>query len=202
MRSAIGLAAAVLLAACSSGRGSSSEVRVDVQPGDVSMFDIAELLEREGRVALRPVWNVQRCAELGEERARFLPLLDGDVCFELAPTGAGVSLDGNVFVEPEVTAVEDQWGIDVGIAPDALPAFNAAAAACFEQSTSSCPTGQLAIVSDDTVISAPQVQQASFDETGLSISGSFTELQGRTLAAFITSGPIPALRAYERTTDS
>ncbi len=55
---------------------------------------------------------------------------------------------------------------------DGIDLFNAAAGQCNPPSAT-CPTGQLAIVLDGRVISAPVIQQASFSADGIVISGSF-----------------------------
>ena len=63
--------------------------------------------------------------------------------------------------------------------------FNATAAHCFAQDQT-CPTGQLAIVVDGVVISAPTIQEPSFQADQIQITGTpFTEAQATALAAGI-----------------
>jgi preprotein translocase subunit SecD len=73
---------------------------------------------------------------------------------------------------------------------DGIDKFNAAAGQCFSQAPT-CPTGRLAIVLDSRVVSAPNIQQASFDRDGIQISGSFTERSARDLATVLKYGALP-----------
>jgi preprotein translocase subunit SecD len=68
--------------------------------------------------------------------------------------------------------------------------FNAVAAECFAKGPT-CPTGQLAITLDGEVISAPAIQQASFERDGISISGEFTEGEAKDLALVLRYGALP-----------
>ncbi len=73
---------------------------------------------------------------------------------------------------------------------DGIDLFNAAAGQCNPPSTT-CPTGQLAIVLDGRVISAPVIQQASFSADGIVISGSFDEGSAKDLATALKYGALP-----------
>jgi preprotein translocase subunit SecD len=68
--------------------------------------------------------------------------------------------------------------------------FNAVAAECFAKGPT-CPTGQLAITLDGEVISAPAIQQASFERDQISISGEFTEGEAKDLALVLRYGALP-----------
>lgn len=57
--------------------------------------------------------------------------------------------------------------------PDGVVAFNALAAACAGR-TSTCPTGQVAIVVDGAVVAAPIVQGTTFGPDELVISGNWS----------------------------
>ena len=74
--------------------------------------------------------------------------------------------------------------------PDGVDRFNAAAAFCYEQTTE-CPTGELAIVMDGTVISAPTINQATFQRDQIQISGDFTEASAEALAQRLTDAAGP-----------
>jgi preprotein translocase subunit SecD len=65
---------------------------------------------------------------------------------------------------------------------DGIDAFNRAAATCSAHS-STCPTGQLAIVVDGEVVSAPTIATASFERDEIQISGAFDEQSARELAS-------------------
>ena len=73
---------------------------------------------------------------------------------------------------------------------DGIDKFNLAAQACNSKSQS-CPTGQLAIVLDARVISAPGIQQASFERDQIQISGSFDERGASDLATVLKYGALP-----------
>ena len=54
-----------------------------------------------------------------------------------------------------------------------------------------CPTKQLAIVLDSSVISAPSINAASFSKDQIQISGSFTESSAKDLATSLRYGALP-----------
>lgn len=64
--------------------------------------------------------------------------------------------------------------------------FNAAASLCFSQSDM-CPAGQLAMVLDGNVLSAPTINAASFERDQIRISGSFTAEDAEGLTETITA---------------
>jgi len=67
--------------------------------------------------------------------------------------------------------------------------WNLLAAQCFQKSAT-CPTGQIAIVLDGTVISAPVVQTPNFSGS-VQISGDFSESEARDLAKILEFGAVP-----------
>ena len=73
---------------------------------------------------------------------------------------------------------------------DGIGLFNAAAGQCFSKATT-CPTGQLAVVLDGKVISAPTINSASFQADQIQISGSFTEGTAKDLARQLKYGALP-----------
>ena len=85
-----------------------------------------------------------------------------------------------------------QWsvGLEMKGGADGIDQFNAIAAQCFPPSDT-CPTGQLAIVLDSIVQSAPTIQTASFDKDDIQISGSFTESEAKDLALALDYGSLP-----------
>ena len=79
--------------------------------------------------------------------------------------------------------------------------WNSLAQQCFSQ-TSTCSTGQLAIVLDGVVQSAPSVNQPNFDDQ-VSITGAFTEDEARSLARVLNRGAFPVeIEAQEARTVS
>lgn len=73
---------------------------------------------------------------------------------------------------------------------DGIGKFNGAAAQCYAKSAS-CPSGQLAIVLDGQVISAPSINAASFKADQIEISGSFDERSAKDLATALKYGALP-----------
>jgi preprotein translocase subunit SecD len=59
--------------------------------------------------------------------------------------------------------------------------FNDLAARCYAKAPE-CPVGQVAIVIDDYVISAPAIQASSYERDQITISGAFTEQEAKDLA--------------------
>lgn len=73
---------------------------------------------------------------------------------------------------------------------DGIGGFNAIAGQCFSKGAN-CPTGQLAIVLDGRVLSAPSINSASFKADQIEISGSFTERTAKDLATALKYGALP-----------
>jgi len=68
--------------------------------------------------------------------------------------------------------------------------FNAAATKCNTRDAL-CPTGQLAIVLDSEVISAPSIELPTFARDQITISGSFDETSAKDLATKLQFGALP-----------
>ena len=73
---------------------------------------------------------------------------------------------------------------------DGIGGFNAIAGQCFTKG-STCPTGQLAIVLDGRVLSAPSINSQSFKADQIEISGSFSERTAKDLATALKYGALP-----------
>ncbi len=71
-----------------------------------------------------------------------------------------------------------------------IDGFNAIALEC-NQRTAVCPSGQLAIVLDGEVVSAPVIQVPSFQRDQIVISGTFDEDSARNLALVLRYGALP-----------
>lgn len=83
-----------------------------------------------------------------------------------------------------------RWSVALTLTEDGIVAFNEQAGECFPPSAA-CPTGQLAIVLDSEVRSAPIVQLANFERDEISISGDFTESEAKNLALVLRYGALP-----------
>lgn len=97
----------------------------------------------------------------------------------LSSASAGLDQGGRWTVNPVFKGGAD--GIDL---------FNSAAAQCFARA-STCPTGQLGIVLDGRVISAPVIQTGSFQADQIQISGTFTDREANDLATSLRYGALP-----------
>ncbi|MGI9595214.1 MAG: protein translocase subunit SecD, partial [Acidimicrobiales bacterium] len=79
--------------------------------------------------------------------------------------------------------------------PDGIDRFNEISALCFLGNQEVCPTGQLAVVLDHQVISAPSINAGSFGRDQIVISGGsqnpFEEEEARRLAEALRFGALP-----------
>jgi len=113
---------------------------------------------------------------------------NGDV-FSAGPAGAS----GLVFSNDATAEVNNgSWSVVVGLLKGSAgeDIWNALSTRCFNKDAT-CPTGQIAIVLDGEVISAPVVQQAVFTGGNVQISGSFDEAEARDLAKILEFGAVP-----------
>ena len=112
---------------------------------------------------------------------------DGLVYFT-GPAGA----TGEVF-ENDASAeiVNGGWVVNVSLrgGPAGEGTWNALADQCFTRSVT-CPTGQIAIVLDGVVISAPVAQTNNF-QGSVQISGDFSESEAVDLAKILEFGAVP-----------
>ena len=100
-------------------------------------------------------------------------------CFELGPSGLG---SDSVESAAAVEGGAGNWMISLVLTTDGISSFNALAGDCFEGAPI-CPTRQLAIVVDNTVLSAPSINAPEFERDAISISGDFTQAEAEALAA-------------------
>lgn len=101
---------------------------------------------------------------------------------------------GEVFTDAQATvgqtASDSGWGVSVDLRNNTERAnWDNAVYQCFNK-TSECSTGQLAIELDGELQSAPTINAPSFD-SGVRISGSFTEQEAKDLARVLNSGSLP-----------
>ncbi len=131
--------------------------------------------------------------ELGEDPndpTQTVLLLDNQgVAYVVGPAGAS----GKVFKNDARADVQTgEWTVVVSLrsGADGDVQWNKLAAACFNK-TELCPTGQLAMVLDGTVISAPTVNEPEFTGGSVQISGSFTAEEAQDLAKILEFGAVP-----------
>ena len=109
--------------------------------------------------------------------------------FLVGPAGA----DGLVFTNDATAEINNgNWVVNVGLqdGPAGADLWNALTTKCFNRDAV-CPTGQIAIVLDGKVISAPVVQEAVFSGGTVQISGDFPEGEARDLAKILEFGAVP-----------
>lgn len=82
------------------------------------------------------------------------------------------------------------WTVGVEVRSDRIDEFNEIAGQCFNRAPT-CPSGQLAIVLDSRVVSAPSINAPSFRADEISISGNFTEAEAKDLALVLRYGALP-----------
>ena len=100
--------------------------------------------------------------------------------------------DGQVFKNDAAAEISNGgWVVTVGLkdGSEGEGKWNALANECFTKSQT-CPTGQLAIVLDGEVVSAPVVQTNNFSGS-VQITGDFTEREARDLAKILEFGAVP-----------
>lgn len=136
-----------------------------------------ELTDREDDVADQPVV----LAEYDDK---------GDVVatYQLGPSAASGQIVSTAAAELDQAG---RWSVRLEIkGGDGIKAFNDIAGQCFSRAPT-CPSGQLAIVLDSRVVSAPTIQQASFERDQIQISGSFSESEAKDLALVLRYGSLP-----------
>ena len=118
-------------------------------------------------------------------------VLEGDAgaVFLVGPAGASGQVFNN---DASADITTGNWVVTVGLRDGALgeDVWNALTTKCFNREPS-CPTGQIAIVLDGKVISAPVVQEAVFTGGNVQITGDFTEAEARDLAKILEFGAVP-----------
>ncbi|MFV0259021.1 MAG: protein translocase subunit SecD [Acidimicrobiales bacterium] len=159
-----------------------SVLPLDQQTLDAGMADAlaacstGQLTTPEGDVADAPVLLMDRD---GNRLCLGPTLLTGDA---LETADVGIVGIGSWTVNPVFK--EGPTGID---------AFNAAAAKCYVSSPDQavCPSGQLAIVLDHEVVSAPTINSSSFSRDQIEITGNFDEAEARDIASVLRFGALP-----------
>jgi preprotein translocase subunit SecD len=169
----------------SSGPGSSRRVSATtVPPTTVSPTTIAATPSSTPSLA-----EVLASQDANDPNATVVLLgKNGDV-FSAGPAGAS----GLVFSNDATAEVNNgSWSVVVGLLKGSAgeDIWNALSTRCFNKDAT-CPTGQIAIVLDGEVISAPVVQQAVFTGGNVQISGSFDEAEARDLAKILEFGAVP-----------
>lgn len=158
------------------------------------------LVGRPGFVALRPV--LATLAEVPTQEGQPTPELGVDdetgqgfygglasdpVVYYLAAS----QTRGDVFAnDAQAEIVNGEWVVTVSLTEgDGTAEWNRLASECFYRQET-CPTGQLAIVMDGVVQSAPALQEPNFDGGSVQITGAFAESDARDLARILQFGSV------------
>lgn len=116
---------------------------------------------------------------------------DGETVYVLGPTLA----TGRIVRTASAEFPQNEWvvALEMRGGEDGIDRFNEIAAQCYLASDPEvCPTGQLAIVLDSVVQSAPTINSPSFAADQISISGGpFTESEAKDLALVLRYGALP-----------
>jgi len=110
-------------------------------------------------------------------------------------TGDVIS-DASAVLDPQGGGGLWQVSLQLKGGPNGIDKWNALAAQCYG-GAANCPTqpglqhGQVAIVLDGVVKSAPQVNTPSFQADAISITGNFSEKEARDLALVLKYGALP-----------
>ncbi len=111
--------------------------------------------------------------------------------YELGPVGVG-----GTSVESASAGLNQkgQWEIRPIFrdGADGIDKFNAAAAQCNPPSKT-CPTGQIAVVLDNKVLTAPNIEVASFQRDQITISGNYKESEAKDIATALNYGALPVV---------
>jgi preprotein translocase subunit SecD len=113
---------------------------------------------------------------------------DGEGVYELGPALA----TGQIVSSARAEIPQGQWLVALSMkgGADGIDKFNEIAAQCNPPSAT-CPTGQLAIVLDSVVQSAPAINEPTYSKDDITISGSFTEGEAKDLALVLRYGSLP-----------
>ena len=117
---------------------------------------------------------------------------DGTVVarYSLGPaalTGAGVQT-----AEAQINPNTGEWSVHLTMKSGTvgIDGWNQLATRCFNRDAT-CPTGQIAIVLDSIVKSAPVVQTPTFERDQIQITGNFSEREAKNLALVLRYGSLP-----------
>lgn len=159
-------------AAC--GGGGGDDGRADGEDS-TSTSGRSDAVRTREPLSFRPVGQVLPAADCkGPSSPDTVASSDGSGCFLL---GAPTVIVTHYRPEARASAgsVPDSGAIDVTLAAGDLERFNGLASSCFERSTS-CPTGQLAVVFADLVRAVPTVQEPEFSGS-IALSGREGEMR-------------------------
>ena len=170
-------------------------------PGVEDQDRALQIVGAQGQVLLRPVLQSgtlsstttsstpQETPDPTDPTATVLLTDDLGISYQVGPAEA----TGDVFENDAAADISSgQWAVVVSLrgGAEGEDVWNALTTKCFNREAT-CPTGQIAIVLDGEVISAPVVQEPVFTGGTVQISGDFTEDEARDLAKILEFGAVP-----------
>ena len=170
-------------------------------PGVEDQDRALQIVGAQGQVLLRPVLQSgslsstttstapENAPDLTDPNATVLLTDDMGISYQVGPAAA----TGDVFENDAAADISSgQWAVVVSLrgGVEGEDVWNALTTKCFNREAT-CPTGQVAIVLDGNVISAPVVQEPVFTGGTVQISGDFTEEEARDLAKILEFGAVP-----------
>jgi preprotein translocase subunit SecD len=170
-------------------------IRVGVSPADAA--EVRAIVDEQHQLQFRPVLRTVPASpgagttspmtSTDPEATVTLPLPRSEVALVLGPSvvGGEALTSASAGEDPHVR----QWMVQPVFTGAGIEAFNKVTARCYAKDTS-CPSGQLAIVVDGQLLSAPSIQTPTFSGDQIQISGGFTEESARA-AALAMSRSLP-----------
>lgn len=170
-------------------------------PGVEDQDRALQIVGAQGQVLLRPViqsgtldqstttTTPTSVPDPTDPNATVLITDDLGVTYQVGPAEA----TGDVFEnDAQADISSGQWAVVVSLrgGAEGEDVWNALTTKCFNREAT-CPTGQIAIVLDGVVISAPVVQEPVFTGGTVQISGDFAEEEARDLAKILEFGAVP-----------
>ncbi len=170
-------------------------------PGVEDQDRALQIVGAQGQVLLRPVIQSgtldtsstttapANAPDPTDPDATVLLTDDLGISYQVGPAQA----TGDVFEnDAQADISSGQWAVVVSLrgGAEGEDVWNALTTKCFNRDAT-CPTGQVAIVLDGVVISAPVVQEPVFTGGTVQISGDFTEDEARDLAKILEFGAVP-----------
>lgn len=160
-------------------RGAGTDTTVPVEAADTSSTTLPVTTGEQPVISEDPT-DPNAYAVLQDDQGQ---------AYLVGPAGA----TGDVFENDAQAEVSNgQWVVVVSLRDGAAgeDQWNALTTQCFNRAEV-CPTGQIAIVLDGTVISAPVVQEAVFTGGSVQITGDFTQQEAEDLAKVLEFGAVP-----------
>jgi len=164
----------------------NNDLPLNASAVDVRDERFAELYSLETRLSV----ELTPAGELSSQESVTLQGTDG-TAYVLGP----VAVSGEAIEDATARLNSGDWMIELVFreGPEGIGRFNEIAATCSAGSPI-CPAtmgdhGQLAVVVDGRVVSAPTITEASFERDQIQISGAFTEGEAKELEVSLRYGP-------------